>query len=359
MAHRADTHTQERTLQSTGKETLQGHEVARRAVGYIRVSTDMQATEGLSLEAQQAAIERFCAAQGFKLVRLCQDVISGAKSERPGLSEALGCLQRGVEVLVVLKFDRLSRSIRHFCELYDRYFRSGEKELVAIRESIRLDSSLGRALVNILLVFAQMEREATAERTREAMRHIKHRGYHYGKVPYGFQSVPASDQPRFKVLVENPAQPGEACKIEDGVASGIDNCDKGSFCGSDCACHKITDPLPDLVLNPQRLKDEVLFDYVTVDQNSCSVVEQCVGGLGKRRVLRFSVEAINQGQATLTVPPPDEHPEQFHQSTCHGHYHFDGFASYGLLDGSGKEIVAGRKQPGMHTLHEVAAQHCL
>ncbi|MFO0578020.1 MAG: lysyl oxidase family protein [Polyangia bacterium] len=121
-------------------------------------------------------------------------------------------------------------------------------------------------------------------------------------------------------------------------------CGKGSFCGSDCACHKITDPLPDLVLNPQRLKDEVLFDYVTVDQNSCSVIEQCVGGLGKRRVLRFSVEAINQGQATLTVPPPDEHPEQFHQSTCHGHYHFDGFASYGLLDGSGKEIVAGRKQ---------------
>jgi hypothetical protein len=52
MARQADTHTQERTLQSTGKETLRGHEVARRAVGYIRVSTDMQATEGLSLDAQ-------------------------------------------------------------------------------------------------------------------------------------------------------------------------------------------------------------------------------------------------------------------------------------------------------------------
>lgn len=43
-------------------------------------------------------------------------------------------------MLVVLKFDRLSRSIRHFCELYETYFRSGEKELVAIRESIRRDS---------------------------------------------------------------------------------------------------------------------------------------------------------------------------------------------------------------------------
>jgi DNA invertase Pin-like site-specific DNA recombinase len=76
----------------------------------------------------------------------------------PGLQAALRDLQRGVDVLVVLKFDRLSRSIKHFCELYETYFQSGEKELVAIRESIRLDSSLGRALVSILLVFAQMER---------------------------------------------------------------------------------------------------------------------------------------------------------------------------------------------------------
>lgn len=121
-------------------------------------------------------------------------------------------------------------------------------------------------------------------------------------------------------------------------------CGSGSFCGSDCACHRASEPLPDLVLNSARLKDEILFDTINVDQHSCSVVEQCVGGLGKRRLLRFSVEAINQGQATLVVPPPDEHPEQFHISSCHGHYHFDGFASYSLLDLGGKELVMGRKQ---------------
>lgn len=202
------------------RDSTNGEDRGRRAVGYVRVSTDAQATDGLSLDAQTSVIEQYCGLQGLRLVRICKDVISGAKSERPGLSEALGCLQRGVEVLVVLKFDRLSRSIRHFCELYDRYFRSGEKELVAIRESIRLDSSLGRALVNILLVFAQMEREATAERTREAMRHIKHRGYHYGKVPYGFQAVPAPDQPRFKVLVENPAQQEVLARIKAALDAG-------------------------------------------------------------------------------------------------------------------------------------------
>lgn len=63
--------------------------VTRRAVGYIRVSTDMQAAEGLSLEAQQAAIESYCVAQGIRLVRICKDVLSGARDQRPGLQEAL------------------------------------------------------------------------------------------------------------------------------------------------------------------------------------------------------------------------------------------------------------------------------
>src|SRR5215210_2000912 len=80
----------------------------RRAVGYVRVSTDMQATEGLSLEAQQSAIEGYCAIHGIKLVRICKDVISGGKSQRPGLQDALSTLERSADVLIVLKFDRLS-----------------------------------------------------------------------------------------------------------------------------------------------------------------------------------------------------------------------------------------------------------
>ena len=202
------------------RDITRDNEKMRKAVGYIRVSTDMQAADGLSLDAQTAAIEQYCAMTGFQLVRVCRDVISGAKSERPGLDEALGLLQRGVDVLVVLKFDRLSRSIRHFCDLYETYFKSGEKELVAIRESIRLDSSLGRALVSILLVFAQMEREATAERTREALRHMKQNGYHHGKAPYGFMKVPRSDGSRFKNLVENPEEQAVLARIQNWVTAG-------------------------------------------------------------------------------------------------------------------------------------------
>ena len=107
----------------------------------------MQAAEGMSLDAQRSAIESYCAMTGIKLVKLCQDVMSGGKDVRLGLADALRALQGSADVLIMLKFDRLSRSIKHFCELYETYFKDGTKELVAIRESIRLDSSLGRALV--------------------------------------------------------------------------------------------------------------------------------------------------------------------------------------------------------------------
>jgi DNA invertase Pin-like site-specific DNA recombinase len=209
-----------------GNRDSQGHyggnqQSPRRAVGYVRVSTDMQASEGMSLDAQRSAIESYCAMMGIKLVKLCQDVMSGGKDVRPGLADALRTLQGSADVLIVLKFDRLSRSIKHFCELYETYFKDGTKELVAIRESIRLDSSLGRALVGILLVFAQMEREATGERTKEAIGHIRKSGYHFGKVPYGKRKIPAPDNPRMKILVEDETEQRTIAQIKEWANEGV------------------------------------------------------------------------------------------------------------------------------------------
>jgi DNA invertase Pin-like site-specific DNA recombinase len=160
----------------------------------------MQANDGLSLDAQRHAIQAYCTMNGLRLIRIYQDVESGGKANRVGLAQALAT---ETDVVVVLKFDRFSRSIKHFCEMYEQHFADGSRELVAIRESIRLDSALGRALVSILLVFAQMEREAMGERTREAIAHIHRQGYFFGKVPYGYEAVPAPDNPRYRVLVGN------------------------------------------------------------------------------------------------------------------------------------------------------------
>jgi hypothetical protein len=152
-----------------------------------------------------------------------------------------------------------------------------------------------------------------------------------------------------------PCGDGELCVPLTGTCEAFTACDSAnptcaggcparSFCGTDCACHPIDEPLPDLVINKERLSDEILFDRINVRESSCSYVEQCVGGLGDRRILRFSVEAINQGQATMQVPPPEERPDLFLYSACHGHYHFGGFARYELLDESNKVVVTGRKQ---------------
>lgn len=150
-------------------------------------------------------------------------------------------------------------------------------------------------------------------------------------------------------------QAGELCVPANGQCQAFAICDHelpvcdppcgaGQFCGTDCACHGVTDPMPDLVVNAQRLKDEILFDQIVVDEKSCAVAEGCVSGTGTRKLLRFSVEAVNQGQALLSVPPPPERPDLFKFSNCHGHYHFQGFATYGLLDKDGTEVLEGRKQ---------------
>ena len=190
---------------------------ARTAVGYVRVSTSMQADDGLSLEAQRASIAAYCSSHDLRLIRIYQDVESGAKSDRAGLRDALATK---ADVFVVLKFDRISRSIKHFCQLYEDYF-AHSMELVAIREAIKLDSALGRALVSILLVFAQMEREATGERTREAICHINRMGYFFGKVPYGKRSVPAPDNPRYRILVPDEEEQRVLAQIKTLLDSGI------------------------------------------------------------------------------------------------------------------------------------------
>ncbi len=122
---------------------------------------------------------------------------------------------------MVVKFDRLSRSIRHFCEMYDRYFRHGQKELIAIREAIRLDSALGRALIGILLVFAQMEREAAGERVRETIRHIRTNGYHFGKIPFGKRAVPAPDNPRMRILIDDEGVQAVLAQLRAWAAEGL------------------------------------------------------------------------------------------------------------------------------------------
>ena len=202
-------HSAERNVMGTPGKT---------AVGYVRVSTDMQAADGLSLDAQRAAIKSYCESLGLRLLQIHEDVESGGKADRKGLARALAT---NADAVIVLKFDRLSRSIKHFCDLYETHFADGTKELVAIREAIRLDSALGRALVSILLVFAQMERESCGERVKEAIGHIRGNGYHFGKAPYGSKAVPSPENPRYRILVDDPEEQIILARIKSMIEARI------------------------------------------------------------------------------------------------------------------------------------------
>jgi len=160
----------------------------RRAVAYVRVSTEKQADEGVSLEAQRAKLVAYCAAMDLDLVAVEVDAGLSAKSlDRPALRAALARLDSGeADTLVVVKLDRLTRSVADLGRLVETYF-AARCSLVSLSDSIDTHTAGGRLVLNVLASVGQWEREATAERTREAMAYKASRGeYTGGGAPYGF-----------------------------------------------------------------------------------------------------------------------------------------------------------------------------
>lgn len=121
-------------------------------------------------------------------------------------------------------------------------------------------------------------------------------------------------------------------------------CGANQYCGTDCQCHDMNEPKPDMVVGAERLANEIVFETRSFDEASCAVFEGCVAGTGERKLLRFTVASVNQGRGEFVPPQPEQRPDLFEFSPCHGHYHFKGFATYALLDQSGREVVPGRKQ---------------
>jgi DNA invertase Pin-like site-specific DNA recombinase len=167
---------------------------SRALVGYCRVSTDGQGDEGASLAAQHAALEGFARAQGAELAGLFLETGSARSLERPELRAALErarAMGPGT-ALAVVKLDRLTRSVRDLGELLAGPFRpvvdGGEGlELVAVRDSVDTHTAAGRLVLHVLVTVAQWEREAIAERTREALAHLRSSGSHLGRPPFGWR----------------------------------------------------------------------------------------------------------------------------------------------------------------------------
>jgi len=171
-----------------------------KAVGYVRVSTEEQAREGLSLDAQEEKIRAYCTAKGWRLVRIYRDEgFSGKDLNRPGLQSLIQDLKNdGFEAVVVAKLDRLTRSVRDLGYLIDDLFDG--VALASVEESLDTTTAGGRFVLHILGAVAQWERETIAERTRNTLRFKRERGEWVGRVPYGFKIGPDGR------LVEDPEE---------------------------------------------------------------------------------------------------------------------------------------------------------
>ena len=154
------------------------------AAGYLRVSTADQADSGLGLAAQRAAILDYAEREGLTVAGFYTDAgVSGsiAPDDRPGMAAALETLaDHGAGVLIAAKQDRVSRSTGDTAALLDRSIREGWR-LVTADGQVGDDSPMGRAMVGMSSVFAQMERDLIASRTREAMAELKAQGVQLGR----------------------------------------------------------------------------------------------------------------------------------------------------------------------------------
>lgn len=157
-------------------------------VGYVRVSTDQQASEGLSLAAQKAKIEQYATLYTLELVAVIEDAGASAKTlDREGLQHALSMLRKGqADGLLICKLDRLTRSVRDLGALIEDYF--DRYTLMSIEDKVDTSSASGRLILNILMSVSQWEREAISERTKAVMVHKRsHHERTSLHAPYGFR----------------------------------------------------------------------------------------------------------------------------------------------------------------------------
>lgn len=162
----------------------------RVALGYVRVSREEQARDGVSLDVQRARIHAYAEAKGLELVEILADEgLSGKDTNRPGLQALLArCAHGSVGAVIVLKLDRLTRRTRHLLSLVDDLFLARRIELHSVSESLDTSTPAGRFVLTMLGGLSQMEREQIGERTRGALAWKRENGQPTSHSPLGFRA---------------------------------------------------------------------------------------------------------------------------------------------------------------------------
>lgn len=174
----------------------------KKAIGYVRVSTQEQASEGVSLSAQEAKIRAYAQLNDFSLTNIEVDAgLSGKNTDRAGLQNILRMVENGeVGAVIVYKLDRLSRKVTDTLEMIEHFEKLGVA-FHSIQEKVDTKSAIGKFFLTITAAFAQMERDVISERTVMALKEKRRQGKLAGNVPFGFTL--ADDK---ETLIENPVE---------------------------------------------------------------------------------------------------------------------------------------------------------
>jgi len=163
-----------------------------RAVGYIRVSTEEQSREGISLDMQAAKIRAYAELNDLELKEIVQDDgISGKSiSARPGIQTVLSMVKaRKVDAIIIYKLDRLARNTIECLSMAEDMDKKGVA-LHSITEKLDTQSAMGRFFFTLTASLAAMERDVISERTTAALAHKKSNGEKCGGLcPYGYRAI--------------------------------------------------------------------------------------------------------------------------------------------------------------------------
>ena len=160
-----------------------------RAVGYIRVSTEDQVKEGVSLDNQREKIKSYCQLKDFHLENIIEDAgISAKNLNRPGVKKVLEMARKKkIDAVVVYKLDRMFRSTVDALETTKMFDRWGIS-FHSIHETLDTKSAMGRFFFTLIAALAEMERRIIGERTKAALAHKRAKRESTGGYapPYGY-----------------------------------------------------------------------------------------------------------------------------------------------------------------------------
>lgn len=161
----------------------------KRCAVYCRVSSDERLDQEFnSIDAQKEAGQSYVASQRSEgWIPVVDDYddpgFSGGNTERPGLKRLMADIERGlIDIVVVYKIDRLTRSLADFSKMVEVFERQGVS-FVSVTQQFNTTTSMGRLMLNVLLSFAQFEREVTGERIRDKIAASKRKGLWMGGMP--------------------------------------------------------------------------------------------------------------------------------------------------------------------------------